>query len=146
MSAPGGSRGRAIGALAALVLASGIAGAAIDRAVVRSSDTNVLFDTSYHPLSSILRSPTEADRQQNRDQLRRALKLTPAQDSAIDRIMGTRTGEFSALREEIRPRVDHLVTDVRADIEKVLNDRQRDEFRRLQQRGREQLVSNGQVP
>jgi hypothetical protein len=42
--------------------------------------------------------------------------------------------------------VDHLVTDFRADIEKVLTDRQRDEFRRIQQRGREQLVSGGQAP
>jgi hypothetical protein len=140
------TKSRALVALAALVVASGIAGAAIDRVVVRSARTDVLFDTSYHPLSSVLRSPTDADRQQYREQLRRALTLTPAQDSAIDRVMLARTGEFSALRDEIRPRVDDLVTDVRADIEKVLTDRQRDEFRRLQARGREQLVSNGQVP
>jgi hypothetical protein len=137
---------KAVVALTALVVASGIAGAAIDRVVVRSARTDVLFDTGYHPLSAVLRSPTDADRQQYREQLRRALKLTPTQDSAIDRVMLARTGEFSALRDEIRPRVDHLVTDVRADIEKVLTDRQRDEFRRLQARGREQLVSNGQVP
>ncbi len=42
------------------------------------------------------------------------------QDSAIDSVMTTRAGEFNALREEIRPRVDLLVTTVRADIEKTL--------------------------
>jgi Spy/CpxP family protein refolding chaperone len=78
--------------------------------------------------------------------LKSALDLTAAQDSAIESVLSARAGEFTALREEMRPRVDRLVTDERADIEKVLTDRQREEFRRLQQRGREQLVSNGQVP
>lgn len=145
-SAVRSTRGRAVMTLAALVLGSGIAGAAIDRAVVRTDVVNTLNDTAFHPLSSILRSPTAADRQQYRAQLARALDLTPAQDSAIDRLMTDRAGEFSALREEIRPRVDHLVTDVRAGIDRVLTDRQREAFQRLQQRGREQLVSNGQAP
>jgi hypothetical protein len=137
---------RAIGVLTALVLASGVAGAAIDRMVVRSQHTIAMFDTTFHPLSSILRSPTPADRQLYRTQLKSALDLTAAQDSAIESVLSARAGEFTALREEMRPRVDRLVTDERADIEKVLTDRQREEFRRLQQRGREQLVSNGQVP
>jgi hypothetical protein len=74
------------------------------------------------------------------------LHLSLSQDSAIDRIMSERSGEFSALREELRPRVEHLVTNVRADIEKVLTGTQREAFRAIQQRGRDQLVSNGQAP
>ncbi|MDB4876633.1 MAG: hypothetical protein JWM41_3079 [Gemmatimonadetes bacterium] len=140
------SRAKAIGVLVALVLSSGIAGAAIDRAVVRAERRDTLSDTAFHPLSSMLRSPTAADRLLFREQLKRALNLSASQDSAIERVMSERAGQFSALRDELRPRVDHLVTDFRADIEKVLTDRQRDEFRRLQQRGREQLVSNGQAP
>jgi hypothetical protein len=140
------SRAKAIGVLVALVLSSGIAGAAIDRAVVRAERRDTLSDTTFHPLSSMLRSPTAADRLLYREQLKRALDLSASQDSAIERVMSERAGQFSALRDELRPRVDHLVTDFRADIEKVLTDRQRDEFRRLQQRGREQLVSNGQAP
>jgi hypothetical protein len=140
------TRALAVGALLVLVIGSAIAGAAIDRVVVRNERVGTLYDTTFHPLSSILRSPTPADRQQYREQLKRALGLTASQDSAIDRVMSERAGEFSALRDEIRPRVDHLVTDVRAGIERVLTDRQREEFRRLQQRGREQLVSNGQAP
>lgn len=139
-------RARAIGVLVALVLAAGIAGAAVDRVVIRSQRIDALHDTAFHPLSSILRSPTAEDRLQYREQLRRALSLTAGQDSAIEHLMAGRAGEFNALRDELRPRVDHLVTDFRADIEKVLTDRQRDEFRRLQQRGREQFVSNGQAP
>ncbi len=139
-------KSRAIVVMTALVLGSGVAGAAIDRAVVHSQRAGTLFDTTFHPLSSILRSPTAADRQFYRDQLKRALDLTASQDSAIDRVLSDRAGEFSTLRDEMRPRVDRLVTDERADIEKVLNDHQREEFRRLQQRGREQLVTNGQVP
>jgi hypothetical protein len=139
-------RAKAIGVLVALVLASGIAGAAVDRVVVRSERLDALHDTAFHPISSILRSPTPADRQAYREQLKRALNLSASQDSAIERLMAERAGQFSALRDELRPRVDHLVTDFRADIEKVLTDRQRDEFRRIQQRGREQLVSGGQAP
>ena len=145
MAAPS-SKTRAIVALTALVLASTIAGAAIDRVMVRTQRTRTLYDTTFHPLSSLLRSPTAADRLFYREQLKSALGLTASQDSAIDRVLSNRAGEFSALREEMRPRVDRLVTNERADIEKVLTDRQRDEFRRLQQRGREQLVSNGQAP
>ena len=140
------TRARAITALVALVVASGFAGAAADRAIVRATQTNAIYDTTFHPLSSILRSPTAADRLQYREQLKRALNLSAGQDSAIDRIMSERAGEFTALREELRPRVDHLVSDVRADIEGVLTDRQRNQFRALQQRGGDQLVTNGQAP
>jgi hypothetical protein len=140
------ARMRAIVVLAALVVASGIAGAAVDRAMVRTERYDALHDTAFHPLSSILRSATPADRLQYREQLKRALGLTAGQDSAIDRVMSDRAGQFNALRDEIRPRVDSLVTDVRAGIERVLTDPQREEFRKLQQRGREQLVTNGQAP
>ncbi|HTE45438.1 MAG TPA: hypothetical protein VK636_09365 [Gemmatimonadaceae bacterium] len=140
------TRARAIFALLALVFASGVIGATIDRAVARNTRLDALHDTAFHPLSSLVRAPTAVDRAQYRAQLSRALDLSTSQDSAIDRIMSRRSGEFSALREEIRPRVEHLVGDVRADIEKVLTDTQREAFRALQQRGRDQLVSNGQAP
>ena len=49
--------------------------------------------------------------------------------------MTQRAVEFSALREEIRPRVEQLVADVRSDLEQVLTPVQRERFRRLQRRG-----------
>jgi Spy/CpxP family protein refolding chaperone len=94
----------------------------------------VFADTGFHPLSSVLRSPTPEERRRLRGQLSRELALTPAQDSAIDAIMMQRAGQFSALREEIRPRVERLVSDVRADMEQVLTPQQREQFRRLQLR------------
>jgi hypothetical protein len=140
-------RGRAVLALGALAIACGVAGAAIDHAVVaRAEHRDALSDTTFHPLSSILRSPTPADRQAYRAQLSKTLGLTPAQDSAIDRVQTERAGEFEALRQEIRPRVDLLVSDFRTDIEKVLTDPQRVAFRKLQQRAQPQVVSNAPRP
>lgn len=143
---PPSSRTRALVALFALVVASGVAGAAIERAITRPPEVETLGDTSFHPLSSILRSATEADHLRYRRELSQALSLSAAQDSAIDSIMSTRAGEFNALRDEMRPRVDLLVTSVRADIEKTLTSEQREKFRALQRRDRDQLVSAGQVP
>ena len=124
-------------ALAALLIAfvaivGGIAGAAIDRAVVHRVPVT-LTDTSFHPLSQALRVPTDADRRRLREELSRELKLSPAQDSAIDSVMKRRSGEFNALRDELRPRVERLVLDVRADIEQTLTPEQRIRFRALQQ-------------
>ena len=91
------TRARAIIALIALVVASGFAGAAGDRAVVHAARTDAIHDTAFHPLSSILRSPTAADRLEYREQLKRALDLSPTQDSAIDRVMSERAGEFRSI-------------------------------------------------
>jgi Spy/CpxP family protein refolding chaperone len=122
--------------LGATVAASVIAGIAIDRLLLRPTIDNspTLVDSGFHPLSSALRSPTPSERRRIRAQLSRELSLTPAQDSAFDAIMMERAGEFSALREEIRPRVERLVTDVRSDMEQVLTPEQRERFRKLQTR------------
>jgi len=124
-------------ALAALLIAlvavvGGIAGAAIDRLVVNRSIATIR-DTTFHPLSQVLRVPTDADRRRLREELSRELELSPAQDSAIDIVMKRRSGEFNALRDELRPRVERLVLDVRADIEQTLTPEQRTRFRALQQ-------------
>ena len=119
----------------AIIGASVVAGVAIDRVLLRRQSTPAMFpDTGFHPLSSALRSPTPEERRRIRADLSRELALTPAQDSAIDAIMMQRAGEFSALREEIRPRVERLVSDVRSDMEQVLTPPQRERFRRLQLR------------
>jgi len=129
------ARPLAILVITALVLASAIAGVALDRVLLRPMpQTPILADSGFHPLSSALRSPTPEDRRRFRAELSRELVLSPAQDSALDAIMTQRAGEFSALREEIRPRVERLVADVRRDLEQVLTPDQRERFRRLQRR------------
>jgi len=116
-----------------VAIVGAVAGAAIDRVFVRRGGSPTLTDTTFHPLSQALRVPTDADRRHLREQLSRRLELTAAQDSTIDSIMRHRSGEFNALREELRPRVERLVTDVRADIEQVLTPEQRTRFRAMQQ-------------
>lgn len=125
----------AVVVIIAIIGASVVAGVAIDRVLLRRQVTRAMFpDTGFHPLSSALRSPTPEERRRIRAELSHELALTPAQDSAIDAIMMQRAGEFSALREEIRPRVERLVSDVRSDMEQVLTPPQRERFRRLQLR------------
>jgi len=120
--------------IGAIVVASVVGGVAIDRVLLKPAAPPMFADTGFHPLSSVLRSPTPEERRRLRGQLSRELALTAAQDSAIDAIMMERAGEFSALREEIRPRVERLVSDVRSDMEQVLTPEQRARFRRLQLR------------
>jgi len=127
------ARSLAVIVIVAIIVASVVAGVAIDRVLLRSSPT-MIGDTGFHPLSSALRSPTPEERRRLRRELAKELSLTPAQDSAFDTIMMQRAGEFSALREEIRPRVERLVSDVRSDMEQVLTPAQRERFRRLQLR------------
>jgi hypothetical protein len=129
------ARSLAVIVIAATIVASVVAGVAIDRVLLRPpSARTLLADTGFHPLSSALRSPTPEERRRLRSELTRELGLTPAQDSAFDAIMMQRAGEFSALREEIRPRVERLVSDVRSDMEQVLTPAQRERFRHLQLR------------
>lgn len=126
-------RGLAVLVLCALALGSGLAGAAIDRVLVGDHAATVAFpDTAFHPIESILRSPTAAERRAIRAELTRQLHLTPAQADTIDSIMNRRSGEFRALRESIRPRVQQLVDTVHASIEQVLTPTQRAQFRRMQ--------------
>jgi hypothetical protein len=123
----------AVVVLCALVTGSALAGAAIDRLLIHERGEAVaLPDTAFHPIESILRSPTAADRRAIRAELTRQLKLTPAQADTIDSIMTRRAGEFRALREEIRPRVQQLVDTVHGSIEQVLSPAQREQFRRMQ--------------
>ena len=128
-------RSLAVIVIVAIIIASVVGGIAIDRVLLQAPAPTMLADTGFHPLSSALRSPTPEERRRIRNELAKELNLTQAQDSAIDAIMMQRASEFSALREEIRPRVERLVSDVRSDMEQVLTPAQREKYRRLQLRG-----------
>ncbi|HVZ76515.1 MAG TPA: hypothetical protein VG818_00870 [Gemmatimonadaceae bacterium] len=128
------ARSVAVVVLCGIALASGLAGAAIDRMIVRADSAPMPApDTAFHPLSAVLRSPTPQDRRALRAQLARELGLSATQVAQMDTIMDRRAGEFNALRDEIRPRVERLVSSVRSDIEGILTPAQRERFRRLQQ-------------
>jgi hypothetical protein len=122
----------AIAVMCALALASGTAGVAIDRMVLRTKVSKLILpDTGYHPLTSIIRSPTVGDRRRVRTQLADELGLTPTQVTTVDSILDAHVPQFDSLREEIRPRVEHLSASVRADVERVLTPAQRESYRRL---------------
>ncbi|MFL5615975.1 MAG: hypothetical protein ACJ796_20085 [Gemmatimonadaceae bacterium] len=141
------ARSLAIVVIVAIVAASVVAGVAIDRLLLRRAAGPTMFaDTGFHPLSSALRTPTPEERRRLRAELSRELSLTPTQDSAFDAIMMQRAGEFSALRDEIRPRVDRLVSDVRSDMEQVLTPPQRERFRRLQLRNGDEAARMSSTP
>ncbi len=123
----------AVVVLCALALGSGLAGAAVERMLQHPAARSLAFpDTTFHPIESILRSPTDADRRAIRRELTQQLNLTPAQADTIDSIMSRRSGEFRALRAELRPRVQGLVDSVHESIELVLTPAQRQVFRRMQ--------------
>ena len=122
----------AIVVMCALVLASVTVGIAIDRVVLRARmNQPILPDTSFHPMTSILRTPTAEDRQRVRGQLANELNLTPTQIPTVDSILDAHTREFQDLREEIRPRVERLSAAVRTDVERVLTPVQRERYRQL---------------
>ena len=125
-------RSTAIAVMCGLVVASAMAGAAADRLMLRARAGRVVLpDTGYHPLSTILRSPTPGDRQRVRDQLADELALTSVQVRTVDSILDAHTPGFDSLRDEIRPRVERLTANVRADVEQVLTPAQRESYRRL---------------
>jgi hypothetical protein len=127
------SRATAIGVLFAVAIASGLAGAAADRTYVKHA-MRFVGDTGFHPISSILRAPTDAERKQFRDELAEALALTPDQSRVIDSITSSHIGQFDDLRSMMRPRIEGLVNAVRTDVEKVLTPEQRTKYRQLQGR------------
>lgn len=113
-----------------VAIGSGLVGASLDRVYVRRS-TKLVGDTSFHPISSALRSPSAADRKQYLDELTAALALTPEQVRVVDSITQHRAGEFEALRRSIRPRVEAMLDTVRTEVETVLTPEQREKYRKL---------------
>jgi Spy/CpxP family protein refolding chaperone len=130
--APTGAGRRTVAALTLLVviIGSALGGAALDRVYVRKT-AHLVGDTTFHPLSSALRTPSAADRREIRDEMAAELKLTPDQSRLIDSIMAARSGQFEDLRSSIRPRVEALLADLRADVEKALTPEQRARYRKL---------------
>jgi hypothetical protein len=138
----GSNRRRAALLFAVLLIASAILGAVVDRYVFRAPRA-IIGDTGFHPLSAMLRSPTDAERRQIRSELARELDLDPQQDSAVSSIMKRNASEFQALRDELRPRVEALTAHVRVQVDSVLTPAQRERFHQLQARQRASSAVQG---
>lgn len=129
---PVAARSMAIIVIIAVAISSAIVGAAVDRMSVRPrASAPALPDTGFHPLSSILRSPTDNERRAIRAKLATELGLSTDQAGVVDSILDAHATEFRQLREEIRPRVEHLTSAVRADVERVLTPTQRLKYHQL---------------
>src|SRR3954452_7411509 len=101
VTSPSSRRTVAMLTLLVVVIGSGLGGAALDRAYLHKA-TRIVGDTTFHPLSSALRAPSDADRKQIRAEMSAALDLTPDQAHLIDSIMSARSGQFEELRGSIR--------------------------------------------
>lgn len=130
---PNANRARAAMLFALLLIASAILGAVIDRTLLQRRHS-IIGDTGFHPLSTMLRTPTESERREIRSEMSRELGLDAKQDSAIAVIMRRNAGQFQALRDEMRPRVEALVLQVRQQVDQVLTADQRERFHQLQAR------------
>lgn len=137
------SRVMAIAVIIAVAVAGAFGGAAIDRTYMHRA-MRLVGDTTFHPISSTLRAPTEADRRRYRAELSEALALSASQNIVVDSILTSRSGQFDALRASIRPQVETLIAAVRSDIETVLTPEQRVTYRKL--RGDVPVTDAGKKP
>ena len=146
---PGRNRTRAALLLTFIVLASGVVGAAVDRllllprvtasaATAASAQANT---RNFPSLTSALRSPTVEERRTRRRELSHELGLSAGQERALNEIMDRKSGEFDRLRNEMRPRVELLVSQVRSEIDQVLTPAQQERFHQLQARESQETAS-----
>lgn len=112
---------RAALVVGAIVVASAIAGAAIDRTFL------------VHPPRH---GPRDGDREARRrtemlDRLGRDLSLTPAQRVAVDSIIQRTDSSLREIRHEMQPRIQRALEQSRAQIAARLDAAQREKFARV---------------
>ena len=113
--------------IGAVVIASGIAGAAIDRAVLTRRGSRGGDGRRGGP-------PPEWEqrrRTQMLDNLTRELSLTPAQRAGLDSIFQRTDSTLRAIRRETQPRIQEVMERSKADINARLEPAQREKFATL---------------
>ena len=116
--------------IGAVVIASAIAGAAIDRSLLmrrRGRDMD-------------RRGPPQALEQRRRndmlDRMTTDLALTPAQRAGLDSIFQRTDSTLRAIRRETQPRIQQVFERSKADVNARLDPAQREKFARMQPSGR----------
>ena len=120
-----GGRVRAAVVIVAIMIGSGIAGAAIDHAVMMRSPRRPRGG------SSLTGGPEAASARRRADMLQRLtreLSLQPAQRAAIDSIMRRTDSALRAVRVEMQPQVRRILDGSRAEIAARLDSTQRARF------------------
>jgi Spy/CpxP family protein refolding chaperone len=114
--APGGPR-LAVLVLVVAVLAGGIAGVAADRLIL-------LPHMHHGPWHGGPRGGPPRDRE-FRDRFAREVGLTPDQQTRIDSIMDRQGRELRAVRGQVQPQLDSIITRTRRALDSVLTPEQR---------------------
>ncbi len=112
--------------IGAVVIASGIAGAAIDRA----------FLVRRAPRGDGRRGGPPPEMEQRRrtqmlDKLTTELSLTPPQRAGLDSIFQRTDSTLRAIRREAQPRIQQVIEQSKADINARLDPAQREKFAKL---------------
>ena len=130
MIAPGLRAGLVI---AAVVVASAIAGAAIDRSLMMHRGPQMRPDGGR-------RGPPQALEQGRRtamlDRMTKELALTPAQRAGMDSIFQRTDSSLRAIRRESQPRIQQIFERSTADVNARLDSTQRAKFAELHRKGR----------
>jgi Spy/CpxP family protein refolding chaperone len=127
--APGLRAGLVIGAV---VLASAIAGAALDRSLM-------MHRPAMRPDGG-RRSPPQALEQGRRnamlERMTKELSLTPAQRAGLDSIFQRTDSSLRAIRRETQPRLQLVFVRSNAEVNARLDPAQREKFAKMHQKGR----------
>jgi len=115
--------------LVVLVLSSGIAGAAIDRALARRSAA--AFPPPPWAGGPPLRPP--GDRRRFSEQIANDLGLSPDQKQRIDASIERRFAAMQAVGAQVRPQLDSLMRAGQAEIDAILTDSQRARVRKMRE-------------
>ena len=118
--------------IAAVVVASAIAGAAIDRSLMMRRPT-------MRPDGG-RRGPPQALEQGRRtamlERMTKELALTPAQRAGIDSIFQRTDSSLRAVRRETQPRLQQVFERSNAEVNARLDSAQREKFAKMHQKGR----------
>jgi Spy/CpxP family protein refolding chaperone len=118
--------------IAAVVVASAIAGAAIDRSLM-------MRRPAMRPDGG-RRGPPQALEQGRRtamlERMTKELALTPAQRAGIDSIFQRTDSSLRAIRRETQPRVQQMFERSNAEVNARLDSAQREKFAKMHQKGR----------
>jgi Spy/CpxP family protein refolding chaperone len=114
-----------------VVIASAIAGAAIDRSLLMRHPTRA---------DAGRRGPPQQLEQRRRtdmlDRMAKELSLTPAQRAGLDSIFQRTDSSLRALRRESQPRIQQIFERSTAEVNARLDSTQRAKFAKLHQKGR----------
>ncbi len=124
-------------AVVAIALAGALAGVAIDRALHARAMGGGRGDRFGGPRMGGPfggGAPSDSMRKRMRERMKQELDLTPAQAVQVDSLMSMQEPKFRALRERMEPAMDSLVTETRAQMDRILTPAQREKAKAM--RGR----------